>query len=310
MSHGGSYSSNDWNDSRQRQQQQHEQNDYSEHAASMPASFDRRVDHGDDFSDGGYDEAQAAAGPRFGRPPVSEFNAESDYDSRLRQRQHRNGRKGPSDSPMLNAVSSVVPRPPSVSERYFEGGAQFNANSMSHNMWPDQAQASSDGRRFMDSNVAGDAGMGVGVGVDADLLPYPSRIPSRAPSVASYPSASQPGAVASGAASRSGPMASRVLPPKKEATPVMPPSLAVDPTMPAPRVSRRYLQYTSLPRQPDLAVAKKVKNARYKVGDEEKQVLKCPNCQSFLKIPKMAVLMQCPTCSTVSPATSSSSSSN
>ena len=304
MSHGGNYSSSDWNDPRQQHEQEHEieQNDYSEYAASMPASFERRIDHSGDYADDGFDEAPVAAGPRFGRPPVSDFNAESDYDPRLQHRQQRNGRKGPSDIPALKAVPSVVPRS--------HGSAQYSANSMSHNMWPDQAQTANDGHRFMDADDAGEAAMGVGVGIDANLIPYPSLSSARTGLVASYPSTSQPGAVASAASTRSGPRSSRVLPPKKEATPVMPPSLAVEPTMPAPRVSRRYLQYTRLPRLPDLAVAKKVKNARYKVGDEDHQVLKCPNCQSFLKIPKMAVLMQCPTCSTVSPATSSSSSSN
>ncbi|KAI2491034.1 hypothetical protein MHU86_23540 [Fragilaria crotonensis] len=305
MSHGGNYSSNDWNDSRQ-QQQQHEQNDYSQYAASMPPSYERNINNGDQFSDDGYDEAPVAAGPRFGRPPATDFNAESDYNPRLQQ---RNGRNGLSENPIQHTLSASVPRQASLSDRYFDGSMQFNANSM----WSDQAQGSSDGHRFADTNVASDTamgvGVGVGVGIDANLIPYPSLSPPHT-SVASYPSASQPGAVASASASRSGPRASRVLPPKKEATPIMPPSLAVEPTMPAPRVNRRYLQYTRLPRQPDLVVAKKVKNARYKVGDEDKQVLKCPNCQSFLKIPKMAVLMQCPTCSTVSPATSSSSSSN
>jgi hypothetical protein len=300
MSHGGNYSSNDWNDSRQ--QQQHEQNDYSQYAASMPASYNRNIDNGNEFSNDGFDEAPVAAGPPYGRPPASDFNAESDYHPRLPQ---RNGRIGLSDSPIQRTMSTSVPRQPSLSDRYFDGSVQFNANSM----WPDQAQGSSEGHRFADTTAASDSAVGVGVGIDANLIPYPSLSPTRT-SVASYPSASQPGAVASAAASRSGSRASRVLPQKKEATPLLPPSLAVEPTMPAPRVSRRYLQYTRLPREPDLVVAKKVKNARYKVGDEDKQVLKCPNCQSFLKIPKMAVLMQCPTCSTVSPATSSSSSSN
>lgn len=168
--------------------------------------------------------------------------------------------------------------------------------------------------RFLDHDGAAEAAaaaVGVGVGVNArGLHPYPSLRNTRTTSgsYSSHSSSQQPGAVASAAARRA-PSNIRLLPPKKEATPIMPPSLAVEPAMPRPRVSRRFMEYTRLARQPDLAVAKKVKNNRYKAGDDDKHVLKCPNCQSFLKIPKMAVLMQCPTCSTVSPATSSSSSS-
>ena len=180
MSHGGNYSSNDWNDSRQ--QQQHEQNDYSQYAASMPASYNRNIDNGNEFSNDGFDEAPVAAGPPYGRPPASDFNAESDYHPRLPQ---RNGRIGLSDSPIQRTMSTSVPRQPSLSDRYFDGSVQFNANSM----WPDQAQGSSEGHRFADTTAASDSAVGVGVGIDANLIPYPSLSPTRT-SVASYPSAS------------------------------------------------------------------------------------------------------------------------
>jgi hypothetical protein len=154
-------------------------------------------------------------------------------------------------------------------------------------------------------NADGTQNFEIGVGVMSTELqdPYPSLRTGGLDGDA-YPSASLNQGVA--VARRTN--AAAMLPPKKEATPLMPPSLAVELDMPRPKVSRRYLHYAKQERQPDLAVAKQVKNARYKAGDDDMCVLKCPNCQSFLKIPKMAVLMQCPTCSTVSPATSSSSS--
>lgn len=159
--------------------------------------------------------------------------------------------------------------------------------------------SSSDEQQHNNNNASSNTptnGLGVGVGVARMRDPYPSMSTDGA--------AHRPGATSVASAARRPNNNPKLLPPRKEATPIMPPSLAVEPTMPRPKTSRRFLHYTKLQRHPDLAVAKKVKNARYKAGDDDRHVLKCPNCQSFLKIPKMAVLMQCPTCSTVSPATS------
>lgn len=99
----------------------------------------------------------------------------------------------------------------------------------------------------------------------------------------------------------------KTLPPTKEATPIMPPNAATEPKLPRPRVSRRYLRYTQKEWQPDLAFARRVENARCTPGEYDKHVLKCPSCHSLLKVPKLAVLMQCPNCATINPTTSTSS---
>mmetsp|Transcript_4610 Transcript_4610/g.6656 ORF Transcript_4610/g.6656 Transcript_4610/m.6656 type:complete len:397 (+) Transcript_4610:183-1373(+) len=99
----------------------------------------------------------------------------------------------------------------------------------------------------------------------------------------------------------------KILPPIKEATPIIPPNAPTEPKLPRPRVSRRFLRYTQTQRQPDLALARRVDSARYTLGEDNEHVLKCPSCQSLLKLPKLAVLMQCPTCSNINPTTSTSS---
>lgn len=324
MSYGGNYSSNDWNDPRHQQQT----NEYSNRGDRFRANNDD-----DDFSHGDYDEAPLPpAVPRFGRPPTSDFHIDSD------SRQRTSVTSSRSVSPRT-AASTSAPAPRQggggSSDRYADSNTTYNSNNdnFQHNsaMWagdaecyqyvepPREAARTTSGYRrpgssmqygsSRDDNEIHESALGVGVGTSVHYNPYPSLQNSRTNSDAySYSSASQPGAVASlpaTAAYRPTSNTQRLLPPKKEATPIMPPSLAVEPLMPRPRVSRRFQHYTNLPRQPDLAVAKKVKNARLKPGDDDKYVLKCPKCQSFLKIPKMAVLMQCPTCSTVSSATSS-----
>ena len=328
MSYGGNYSSNDWNDPRHQQQT----NEYSNRMEAYGAN-------NDDYSDGGYDETPPpAAVPRFGRPPTSDFHIDSDS----RQRTSTASTRSVSPKTLTSASNSFpVARQGGggSSDRYADSSTTYNSSNdnIPHNSatWAGDAECyayvdppreaartasgyartghsnMTYGSSSRDDNGIHESALGVGVGANVDLRSYPSHQNSRVPSdTYSYSSASQPGAVASlptSAAYRSSSNAPRLLPPKKEATPIMPPSLAVEPLMPRPRVSRRFQHYTNLPRQPDLAVAKKVKNARLKAGEDDKYVLKCPSCQSFLKIPKMAVLMQCPTCSTVSPATSSSS---
>lgn len=337
MSYGGNYSSNDWNDPRHQQQT----NEYSNRTDPFGANDN---DDDDDYSHGDYDEAPpSTSGPRFGRPPTSDFHIDSDSRQRTSGTSVRSSR---SVSPRTAATASVsVPAPRQggggggSSDRYADSSTTYNSNSDNFQqdsaMWagdadcyqyvepPREAARTTSGYRrtgpsnmnygssnsTRDDNGMHESALGVGVGSTVDYKLYPSLQNSRATSETySYPSASQPGAAASlptTAAYRPPPNAQRLLPPKKEATPIMPPSLAIEPLMPRPRVNRRFQHYTSLPRQPDLAVAKKVKNSRLKPGEDDKYVLKCPKCQSFLKIPKMAVLMQCPTCSTVSSATSS-----
>jgi len=184
----------------------------------------------------------------------------------------------------------------------------YGANSGSRGGLPNINDHTNELNRFLEPSdmVATATGVAVGVASSSGGVadPYPSLRNNSASTPGAYASA-EPSTNVPPAAARRSNSNPRLLPPKKEATPIMPPSLAVEPTLPRPKVSRRFLPYTKQARQPDLAVAKKVKNARYKAGDDGKHVLKCPNCQSFLKIPKLAVLMQCPTCSTVSPATTS-----
>jgi hypothetical protein len=266
---------------------------------------------------------------RFGRPSTADMNSDSDFGHHTKRKPQRNsslnngsfggGSAAPSlgrrysadryrggtggDDPLGRATSDMHMRTSS-------GQSASLTRSMTDNYGGRGSQAShgsNELNRFLVSSsgagVSSARGVAVGVASSSVRDPYPSLRNSSTPGAyaSSEPSQNVPPA----AAARRSSSSSRLLPPKKEATPIMPPSLAVEPTLPRPKVSRRFLPYTKQARQPDLAVAKKVKNARYKAGDDDKHVLKCPNCQSFLKIPKLAVLMQCPTCSMVSPATTS-----
>ena len=136
----------------------------------------------------------------------------------------------------------------------------------------------------------------------ASLDPYPSLRPDQA----QFAQSQQVGSSLSSRLTRRTMMDQK--PDLMESAPMPPITDAIEANLPRPKISRRYQRYTrGVPREPDLARAKVVKNARVnKHGNDEGQhVLTCPNCRHFLKIPKSAVLMHCPTCSTVSPASSS-----
>ena len=90
-----------------------------------------------------------------------------------------------------------------------------------------------------------------------------------------------------------------------ESIPMPPINTVVEANLPRPKTSRRFVPYTKVSRQPDMVRAKPVKNARLKSNDDNTvHIVNCPNCRQFLKLPKSAVLMHCPTCSAVSPASS------
>lgn len=283
---------------RQRQQQQQQQ--HQRQRSNSPNNTSNFGGNGVGIGVGAPSLGRQYSSDQF-RGGDDPFGASS-HSGNNQQQQHiePTNRAGRATSDMLgrgNGSSSLS----RSSTDIFGGRGSSNSN---------QGSSMNELNRFLEPSDMGGApaAAGAAVGVSPSVGdPYPSLRTASTPGA--YASGEQSSSASHAAppppAARRSNSASRLLPPKKEATPIMPPSLAVEPTLPRPKVSRRFLPYTKMPRQPDLAVAKKTKNGRYKAGDDDKHVLKCPNCQSFLKIPKLAVLMQCPTCSTVSPATTS-----
>jgi hypothetical protein len=301
MSHGGNYSNSDWNDGRY----QTAQSSNSRRTAPFSGSAY------DEISEPDYDEAPAiASGARYGRPSRSDLQTEFDYDQRPHQPQLYNRVQSNSSYQNQGAASlqsNLVGRHVTT-DRFTEGRITEAHSNLNHEWDDDFENYSSHVNDRITNEISNNSTTRDNSGFPSDTN-YTSYSASRSSNSQAGTFSSQPsgGAVAAFPPPSSRPSSlTRELPPKKEAIPILPPSLPVEPPAPQSRVNRRYLQYTRIPRQPNRTVAKKVKNARLKPGEEEMQVLKCPNCQSFLKVLKMAVFMECPTCSAVSPATSSS----
>lgn len=109
-------------------------------------------------------------------------------------------------------------------------------------------------------------GLGYGINISDLQDPYPSML-NNSTAQGVYSSHLPPGS-GGGKPSAHAHSAHKIVPPTKEATPIMPPNVAVEPKITRPRVSRRFLRYTQPHRQPDSAHARRVDNARYMPGEE------------------------------------------
>jgi hypothetical protein len=301
MSHGG------WNNNRYQMGQANNNHNLRRNAAFAEPVYE-------DVSEPDFDEAPAiATGPRFGRPSKSDLQTEFDYDQRFQQQNPFNRAQSNTSYQQQNAnptSQSNFSGRHMTTGRFMEDQLNEPHSNMNHE-WDDDFENFSS---HMNDNTNRKEGPAYS---DTNYSSYSTNRPSHslAGTHSSHTLSSHPqppgGAIATVSPVTSRPSSLiRELPPKKEATPILPPSSPVEPPKPQSRVNHRYQQYTKCPRQPNRVVAKKAKNARLKPGDEDMQILKCPNCQSFLKVLKMAVFMECHTCSSVNPATSSISSTS